>query len=89
LTLSEISDRIHAQQSTNYKNQMKIKDAIKLLKEEEKNGVKNIILAYWTAEAFNREEDSSWREDVDIVDSDYDWSADQEAIEDMLESLKP
>ena len=89
MTLSEISDRIHAQQSTNYKNQMKIKDAIKLLKEEEKNGVKNIILAYWTAEAFNREEDSSWREDVDIVDSDYDWSADQEAIEDMLESLKP
>jgi len=89
LTLSEISDRIHAQQSTNYKNQMKIKDAIKLLKEEEKNGVKNIILAYWTAEAFNRKDDSSWKEDVRIVDSDYDWSADQEAIEDMLESLKP
>jgi len=89
LTLSEISDRIHAQQSTNYKNQMKIKDAIKLLKEEEKNGVKNIILAYWTAEAFNRKDDSSWREDVDIVDSDYDWSADQEAIQDIFESLKP
>jgi chemotaxis regulatin CheY-phosphate phosphatase CheZ len=68
---------------------MKIKDAIKLLKEEEKNGVKNIIMAYWTAEAFDRKDDSSWREDVDIVDSDYDWSADQEAIEDMLESLKP
>ena len=89
MTLSEISDRIHAQQSTNYKNQMKIKDAIKLLKEEEKNGVKNIIMAYWTAEAFNRKDDSSWREDVNIVDSDYDWSADQEGIEDMLESLKP
>lgn len=68
---------------------MKIKDAIKLLKEEEKNGVKNIILAYWTAEAFNRKDDFSWKEDVRIVDSDYDWSADQEAIEDMLESLKP
>jgi len=89
LTLSEISDRIHAQQSTNYKNQMKIKDAIKLLKEEEKNGVKNIIMAYWTAEAFDRKDDSSWREDVDIVDSDYDWSADQEAIQDIFESLKP
>jgi hypothetical protein len=68
---------------------MKIKDAIKLLKEEEKDGVKNIILAYWTAEAFGRKDDSSWKEDVRIVDSDYDWSADQEAIEDMIESLKP
>jgi hypothetical protein len=46
-------------------------------------------LAYWTAEAFNRKDDSSWKEDVRIVDSDYEWSADQEAIEDMLESLKP
>ena len=88
MTLSEISDRIHAQQSTK-PNQMKIEDAIKLLKEEKKSGVKNIILAYWTAESFERKDDSSWQEDVNIVDADYDWSASQEAIEDILESLKP
>jgi hypothetical protein len=68
---------------------MKIEDAIELLQEEKNNGVENIILAYWTASAFNREEDSSWKKDIEIVDADYDWSEDHEAIGDLLESLKP
>jgi hypothetical protein len=68
---------------------MKIEEAIKALQEEKKNGTKNVIMAYWTSEDFNREDDSSWQKDIEIVDSDYDWSEDHEAIGDILESLKP
>ncbi len=67
---------------------MKIKDAIKLLKEEEKNGVKNIIMAYWTAESFERKDNRSWEEDLDIVDTDMDWSSSHEDIQSLLGSLK-
>lgn len=67
---------------------MKIKQAIKELQELEKQGVKNIILAFWEAEDFDREDDKSWAEDVEIVDESLDWSATHEDLNTFMESLK-
>jgi hypothetical protein len=39
---------------------MKIQDAIKTLQEAQKNGTKNIILAFWDAEAFCLPDDKTW-----------------------------
>jgi hypothetical protein len=67
---------------------MKIKQAIKELQGLEKQGVKNIILAFWEAEDFDRDEDKSWAEDVEIVDESFDWSATHEDLNNFMESLK-
>jgi len=67
---------------------MKIKQAIKELQELEKNGVKNIILAFWEADNFDREDDKAWAEDVEIVDDSFDWSATHEDLNNYIESLK-
>ena len=69
-------------------SEMKIKQAIKELQELEKNGVKNIILAFWEADDFDREDDKSWAEDVEIVDDSFDWSATHEDLNNYIESLK-
>lgn len=66
---------------------MKIEDAIEALQEEKRNGTKNVIMAYWTAEDFNRKDNSSWQEELDIVDSDYDWSESHNEIGTLLDSL--
>ena len=69
-------------------SEMKIKQAIKQLQELEKDGVKNIILAFWEADDFDREDDKSWAEDVEIVDDSFDWSATHEDLNNYIESLK-
>jgi hypothetical protein len=67
---------------------MKIKQAIKELKELEKQGVKNIILAFWEAEDFDRDEDKSWVEDMEILDDSFDWSSTHEDLNNFMENLK-
>jgi hypothetical protein len=67
---------------------MKIKQAIKELQELEKAGVKNIILAFWGAEDFDREDDKDWAEDVEIVDDSFDWSNAHEELNIYIESLQ-
>jgi hypothetical protein len=67
---------------------MKIREAIKALQEEEKNGTKNVIMAYWTAESFEREDDTAWQEDLEIIDTDMDWSNAHEDLQSALDSLK-
>ena len=67
---------------------MKIKQAIKELQELEKNGVKNIILAFWEADNFDREDDKDWAEDVEIVDDSFDWSATHDDLNNYIETLK-
>jgi hypothetical protein len=67
---------------------MKIKQAIKELQELEKAGVKNIILAFWEAEGFDREDDNDWAEDVEIVDDSFDWSNAHEELNTFIESLQ-
>jgi hypothetical protein len=67
---------------------MKIKQAIKQLQELEKAGVKNIILAFWGAEDFDREDDKDWAEDVELVDDSFDWSNAHEELNIYIESLQ-
>lgn len=67
---------------------MKIEDAIKTLQEMKKDGVKNIILAYWEASNFDREDDNAWAEDVELVDDSFDWSSAHEQIDIYIESLQ-
>ena len=68
-------------------SEMKIKQAIKQLQELEKDGVKNIILAFWEADNFDREDDKDWAEDVELVDDSFDWSATHEDLNNYIESL--
>ena len=67
---------------------MKIKEAIEQLQELEKEGVKNIILAYWQAEDFDRKDNKSWAQDIEIIDESFDWSNSHDELSDCLESLK-
>jgi hypothetical protein len=67
---------------------MKIKQAIKELQGLEKQGVKNIILAFWEAKDFDRDEDKSWVEDVEILDDSFDWSSTHDDLNNFMESLK-
>jgi hypothetical protein len=67
---------------------MKIEEAIKALQEEKKNGIKNVIMAYWTADSFEREDDTAWKEDLEILDTELDWSATHEDLQSALDSLK-
>lgn len=67
---------------------MKIKQAIKELQNLEKEGVKNIILAFWEAEDFDRDDDKDWVEDVELVDDSFDWSNAHEELNTFIESLQ-
>lgn len=67
---------------------MKIDEAIELLQQEKENGNQNIILVYWTADAFHVKDDKEWENVVEIADSDMDFSESTEAIIDLMESLK-
>jgi len=67
---------------------MKIKQAIKELQGLEKQGVKNIILAFWEAKDFDRDEDKSWVEDMEILHDSFDWSSTHEDLNNFMESLK-
>ena len=63
---------------------MQIDDAIKMLREEKRKGVKSVILAYWTAEFLGRPDNEEFLADSEYVESEMDWSADNEAIEELL-----
>ena len=67
---------------------MKIQRAIEFLQEMQKGGVQNIILAYWEASFFHREDDKSWEEDAKMVEDTFDWSSAHEQIDLYIESQK-
>lgn len=53
---------------------MNIDDAIKNLKDAKKAGHKNIIMAWWEAECFGRNDDDSWASICEYIDDKMDWS---------------
>jgi len=57
---------------------MKVKDAIKLLKEN-CNPEEEIIIAWWDRSCFNRMTDNEWSEATEAGD-DMDWSSTQEDL---------
>ena len=47
---------------------MTIDQAIENLKLVKKRGVKSLVLAYWTAEDFNRNDDAQWADDSETIE---------------------
>jgi uncharacterized protein YidB (DUF937 family) len=68
---------------------MNIDDAIEYLQKEKKHGVKNIIVAWWSADMFKREDDATWSEMTGWVDDNMDWSATHGALEDLMNYFQP
>lgn len=65
---------------------MTIEEAIRLLKLEKKAGNKNVVLAYWCADAFGmKEDDDEWPEMADIGDN-IDWSNTHDQISYAMEN---
>jgi hypothetical protein len=63
---------------------MTIDEAIENLKAAKKRGVKNIVLAYWEADQFEREDDDVWAEAADRIERKMDWSATHDDISVLL-----
>jgi hypothetical protein len=67
---------------------MHIKEAIKLLKQEQKKGTENIIFAYWDSSSFDRKDDEDWAIDAEHVESEIDWSRTHELMSDIMSENK-
>lgn len=65
---------------------MSINDAIKQLKERKAQGVKHVVLAYWEADMFEREDDDKWAADAEHIENNMDWSRAHEGMDDLLGS---
>lgn len=64
---------------------MKIDDAIKYLQDAKREGTKNIIVAWWEADAFNQKDNDDWAYICDVVDSKMDWSYTHDGIQDLID----
>jgi hypothetical protein len=64
---------------------MTVEEAIENLKEAKKRGVKSIILAYWEADQFNRQDDATWENAADIVERKMDWSSTHDDLATVLD----
>lgn len=67
---------------------MKIDDAIKYLQERKAQGVKHIVLAYWEADMFERNDDSAWASDAEHIEDNADWSAAHDQMTELLNDYK-
>jgi hypothetical protein len=63
---------------------MKIKDAIKELKELDQD--EEIIIAWWEKDSFDLKK-KHWNEVVNYIDSDFDWSGAHEDIGQFIKSF--
>lgn len=68
---------------------MNIDDAIEYLQREKKRGVKNIIVAWWTADQFKREDDDTWAEMTGWLDDNMEWSVTHCALNDLIKHFQP
>jgi hypothetical protein len=64
---------------------MTIDEAIDNLKQAQKNGVKNVIVAWWEADAFGRKDDDTWAEMCDVFDDKMDWSGTHDDIQTLID----
>ena len=63
---------------------MKIDEAIENLKDEKNRGAKNIIVAWWGASGFGRQDDETWEHATKMVERNHDWSATHEDLQSTL-----
>jgi len=59
---------------------MTIDEAIELLQAEKAAGTKSVILAWWNADMFSRQDDEAWEHAAEMVERKHDWSATQEDL---------
>jgi len=64
---------------------MTVDEAIENLKAAKKRGAKNIILAYWEADQFQREDDDVWADAAERVERKMDWSHTHDDIRELIE----
>jgi hypothetical protein len=65
---------------------MNIDDAIKQLQDTKEEGVKDIVLAYWTADMFNHKEGDDWAylaSQMEGIDWSRTWDDLSAALEDF------
>lgn len=67
---------------------MNIDEAIKSLQSIKKAGVKNIILAWWEADQFQKQDDQDWEGICDVVDSKMDWSNTHESLQCLIDIIE-
>jgi hypothetical protein len=53
---------------------MTIEEAIENLEAARQRGVKSVILAYWEADQFQREDNEEWEHAAELVERKMDWS---------------
>jgi hypothetical protein len=59
---------------------MTIDEAIKNLEAAKRGGVKSIVLAWWSADMFEREDNDDWQYAASMVERKMDWSATHDAV---------
>jgi hypothetical protein len=64
---------------------MTIEKAIENLEAAKKRGVKSVILAYWKADQFRREDNEEWEHAAELVERKMDWSATRDDLQSTLD----
>jgi hypothetical protein len=59
---------------------MTVDEAIQNLKAAKKRGIKSIVLAYWEADQFQREDNDEWEHAAGLVERKMDWSGTHDDI---------
>ena len=54
---------------------MTVDEAIELLTAEKEKGTKSVLIAWWNADMFEREDDEAWEDAAEIVERKMDWSS--------------
>lgn len=54
---------------------MTIDEAIENLKAEKRRGTKSVIIAWWNADQFQREDNDAWEHAAEVVERKHDWSS--------------
>lgn len=64
---------------------MTIDEAISRLKAEKAAGVKSVIVAWWNADMFGRQDDEAWEHAAEMVERKHDWSSTHEDLQMTLD----
>lgn len=64
---------------------MTINDAIAALERAKARGVKSVILAWWEADMFDRQDNEDWERATEIVEDKMDWSAAHSDLHSVLD----
>lgn len=63
---------------------MPIEEAIQILTDAQKLGVKHIVFAFWEADSFDRRDDAQWAADAAHVMEEMDWSSTHDRLRHLL-----